>query len=95
MTVLFASFVLLSLICNSTVLDQEILYGSSHRISNGYPFYIDMNRATATETVNSGSIPGWVTPKTRKLVFIASILDVQQLKGPCEATTMCGRQVAA
>ena len=30
-----------------------------------------------------------------KLGFAASLLDVQQLKGQCEASTVCGRQVAA
>ena len=52
-----------------------------------------MDRASATETVDSGSIPGLVKPKTIKMKFIASLLDVQQLKGHCEASTVCSRQV--
>ena len=51
-----------------------------------------MDRASATKTVDSGSIPGQVKAK---LVFITSLLDVQQLKGECEASTLCGKQVAA
>ena len=49
----------------------------------------------ATETVDSGSTSNWVKPKTKKLVFTASALDVQLLKGQCEAFTVSGRQVAA
>ena len=51
-----------------------------------------MDRASATEAVDSGSIPGRVQPKTIKLGFTASLLDVQQLKGQCEASAVCGRQ---
>ena len=51
------------------------------------------DRASATEAIDSGSISGWVKPKTKKLVFTASLLDVQQLKGQCEASAVCGRQV--
>ena len=54
-----------------------------------------MDRASATEAVDTGSIPGRVKPKTNELVSTASLLDVQQLKGQCEASTMGGRQVAA
>ena len=51
-------------------------------------------RASGTKMVDSGSIPGRVKPKDyKKLVFTASLLDVQQLKGQCEASTVCGRQV--
>ena len=50
-----------------------------------------MDRASASETVDSGSIPPRVKPKTiKKSVFTATLLDVQQLKGQCEASTMCG-----
>ena len=52
-----------------------------------------VDRASATETVDLGSIPGRVKPKTIKLVFTASLLDVQQSKGQCKASTVCGRQV--
>ena len=31
----------------------------------------------------------------QKLVFAAFLLDVRQLKGECEASTVCGKQVAA
>ena len=52
-------------------------------------------RASATEAVDTGSIPGRVKPKTVKLVFTAFLLDVQQSKGLCESSAVCGRQVAA
>ena len=52
-----------------------------------------MDRASATEAVDLGSIPGRVKPKTIKVVFTASLLDVQQLKEQCEASSVCGRQV--
>ena len=42
---------------------------------------------------DSGSIPGRVKPKTIKIGFTTSLLDVQQLKGQCEASIVCGRQV--
>ena len=35
----------------------------------------------ATEAVDSGSILGRVKPKTKKLAFTTSLLNVQQLKG--------------
>ena len=54
-----------------------------------------MKRQSATEVVDSGSIPSQVKPKTYKTVFTASLIEVQQLKGECEASTVCGRQVAA
>ena len=47
----------------------------------------------ATETEDSGSIPRRVKPKTIKLVFTASLLDVQQLKEQREASIVCGKQV--
>ena len=47
-----------------------------------------MDRASATEAIDVGSIPGRVKPKTIKtLVFT--------LKGPFEASAVSGRQVAA
>ena len=40
-----------------------------------------VDRASATEAVDLGSIPGWVKPKTIKIgIFTASWLDVEQLK---------------
>ena len=36
------------------------------------------DRTSATETVDPGSIPGWVKKKTAKIGFIAAMLDVQQ-----------------
>ena len=53
-----------------------------------------MDGVSATETVKSRSIPGWVKPKTVKMVFTAFLLGVQNKKGQCEASTVCGRQVA-
>ena len=52
-------------------------------------------RASATETVDSDSIPGGVKLKAIKIGIPASLVDVQQLKGQREPSTMCGRQVAA
>ena len=52
-----------------------------------------VDKASATEAVDTGSIPGRVKPKTIKLVFTAFLLDVQQSKGLCEASAVCGRQV--
>ena len=52
-----------------------------------------VDRASATEAVDMGLIPGWVKPKTLKSVFTAFLLDIQQSKGLCEASTVCGRQV--
>ena len=48
-----------------------------------------MDRASATETADSDSIPGPVQPKTVKLAFTASLLDVQQLKRQFDASTLC------
>ena len=52
-----------------------------------------VDKASATETVDSGSIPRRVKPKTIKLAFTASLLDVQQLKGQCVASAVCGRRL--
>ena len=52
-----------------------------------------VDRASATETVDLGSIPVGSNQKLSKLVIIASLLDVQQLKEQCEASTVCGREV--
>ena len=58
-------------------------------------------RASDTETIDSGFVPGRVKPKTvYKLLFTASPFDVQQKK-QCVASTVCaidtktGGQVAA
>ena len=53
-----------------------------------------VDRASATETVDSGSIPSRIKPKTMKIGIHSFLLDVQQLKEQCEASTVCGRQVA-
>ena len=52
-----------------------------------------VDRASATEAVDSGSVLKRVKPKRKKLIFTASLLDVQQLKEQCEASTACNRQV--
>ena len=56
-------------------------------------------RASATKAIDSSSIPGLVKPKStvKKMVglFTASLVDVQHLKGQCEAFVMCGRQQMA
>ena len=49
--------------------------------------------ASAAEAVDLGSIPGRVKPKTIKIGIHSFLLDVQQLKGQCEASAVCGRQV--
>ena len=49
---------------------------------------------SVTEAVNSGSIPGRVKPKTIKIGIHSFLLDIQQLKGQCEAPTVCGRKWA-
>ena len=57
-----------------------------------------MNWASATEAVDLGSIPCRVKPKTIRIDIHSFLLDVQQLKGQCEAPVGCGktgRQVAA
>ena len=66
-----------------------------HMLSESFyiPISGRVDRASATDSVDSGSIPGRVKPKTLKLVFTASLLDVQQLKGQCKASAVCGRQV--
>ena len=43
------------------------------------------------ETVDLGSIPRRVKPKTIKLILTAFLLDFQKQKGQCEASTVCGR----
>ena len=45
-----------------------------------------VDRASATEMVDLGSIPGRVKPKLEKLIFTASLHDVQKLKERCEAS---------
>ena len=44
------------------------------------------NRVSATETVDSGSISNQVEPKTIKIGIYGFLLDIQQLKGQCEAS---------
>ena len=71
-------------------------------ISKGISGWV--GRASATETVNSGSISGWGKPKTIiNLVVTASqdqTLLVQHYKAQCETvsphqSTVCGRQPVA
>ena len=50
-----------------------------------------MDRASATEAVDSGSIPGRFKPKSMKIGIHSLLLDVQQLKGQCEASAVCGK----
>ena len=58
-----------------------------------YPISGQVDRASATETVDLGSIPVGSNQRLQKLVCTASLLDVQQLKKQCEASTVCGKQV--
>ena len=50
-----------------------------------------MDKAPATETINSGSIPGRVKPKTIKIGIHSVLLDAQHYKGQSEASTVYGR----
>ena len=52
-----------------------------------------VDKASATKAVDSGSILDWSNQILQKLALIAFMLDVQQLKGQCEASAMFGRQV--
>ena len=55
-------------------------------------------KASATGMVDSDSISVRSKTKDKNLVFTASVLDVQQLKGQCEAfhrVRLTGGQVAA
>ena len=55
-----------------------------------------VNRASVTETTDSSSIPNEVKSKTIKIGILSFLLDVQHFKGQqCEASTLCGRQMAA
>ena len=62
----------------------------SYRMISGRDY-----KVSATKTVDLSSISGRVKPKTIILVFTAFLLEVQQLKGQCEASIVCGRQMAA
>ena len=52
-----------------------------------------VNSAFASETVGIDSHPDRVKPKLSKLLFTASMLDVQQSKSQCEASDVYGKQV--
>ena len=52
-----------------------------------------MNRESATDTVDTDSILGQVKPKTINFGVHSFPIDAQQLKGQCEASTVCGTQV--
>ena len=54
-----------------------------------------VDRVSATETVDLGSIPGRVKPKAIKMILTAFLLAIHQLNGYCEPSTVCDRQVAA
>ena len=54
-----------------------------------------VDRAPATETVDSSSIPDRVKPKTIKICVHSFPAWRSAIKGQCEASTMCGRQMAA
>ena len=50
-----------------------------------------MDRASAAEAVDSGSIPGRVKQDYKKLLVTVSLLAVLQLEGQCGASALCGR----
>ena len=52
-----------------------------------------MGKASATEKVGSGSIPGRDKPETIKIDTIISLLDAQHWKRQCEVFTACDREV--
>ena len=52
------------------------------------------DRASAAETETRVRFPIGTNQRLNKLVFTASLLDVQQLKGQCEASTVCCRQMS-
>ena len=52
-----------------------------------------VDRASATETVDSGSITGRVKLKTIKIDIQSFPAWRSALKGQCEASTVCGRLV--
>ena len=55
-----------------------------------------MDRMSATETVDHRSIPGRIKPKTIEIGIYSNLsLTLSNQKGQCEASTLCGRQVAA
>ena len=51
------------------------------------------DRAPATETKDLGLIPSRVKSNTRKIGIHSFPHDIQQLKGQCKASSVCGRQV--
>ena len=53
------------------------------------------DRASATETIDSGSIPGRLILKTRKISTTELSAWFSSVKGQCAASTVCGGQVAA
>ena len=56
------------------------------------PVGIRVDRASAIETVDLGSIPDRIKPQTIQISIHCFLLDVQ-LKGQLEASTVCGGQV--
>ena len=62
---------------------------------------MDQSSGIHSFTESSGIHRIWIKKKNpvesnqrlQKLVFLASMLDVQQLKGQCEASIVCGRQM--
>ena len=50
-----------------------------------------MDKASAINAVDSGSIPSPVKPNTIKIGIHSFLLDVQQLKGQYEASAECGK----
>ena len=54
-----------------------------------------VDRASATETVDLSSIPSRVKPKTLKIGIHSFLLDIQYWKGQCQASAVCGGQMAA
>ena len=53
-----------------------------------------MDRASATKTIDLGLVLGQFKPKAIKIGIHSFPADIQQQKGLCEASTVCGRQVA-
>ena len=73
----------------SSTLVPKALY----RQNRNEPMGGRVDRASAFKTVDSGSIPGRVKPKTTKNWYSQTF---SYNKGECEASTrVCGRQMAA
>ena len=70
---------------------ERLLWTESVFSQSLQPISGEVDRATDTETVDSISTPDRIKSKTIKIGIhsFPALLDVQQLKGQCEASTVC------